>query len=337
MPSRPAPTRARSKFWLPLGGLVLLGVGFAAGFFSRPAQMPSSQAIREHNDAYTFIDPLLVVDRPNSGVPSPEYRNLAASVQSYIGTQEATGNINTASVYFINYAKGGSFGINVNDAYSPASLLKVVVMIAYFKEAEADPTVLDTNIAYTKELADAENVPFATPSELTVGQTYTVSQLISKMITDSDNGAMDMLTQSVDQQYLNGVYSDLNLVNPDTDPDNYTISTKDYSLFFRVLYNATYLTRADSEKALSLLSQATFKDGLVAGLPIGTVVAHKFGEHITGTDGQAQSVELHDCGIVYGTGGPYLLCVMTRGTSLPAVSSLIAGISKMVHADAIAR
>ena len=335
MPSRPAPKPAltpATKVGIAALGLILAGAGFVGGYAVRPAAQPGAQAVRLANNPYQLIDPLLAVGRPYTTVPSPEYKNLAASVQKYIATQTATGNITTASVYFINYGKGGTFAINANDAYDPASLLKVVVMVAYLKEADTDPAVMNQTIMYTQALADSENVPFASPSELTVGQTYTVSDLINKMIEDSDNGAMDMLVDSIDSATLNSVYSDLGIPAPGANSAGYTISTLDYSLFVRVLYNATYLSWDNSQKALSILSQATFKDGLVAGLPDGTVVAHKFGEHVTGdASGQATQVELHDCGIVYGQGGPYLLCVMTRGTSLDSVSSLIAGISKMVH------
>ena len=336
-PPKPALSR-RAKAWLAAAFIALAVLAFAVGYAAhRPLPaVAGSQAVRLADNPYTFVNPLLAVVRPDTSVPSPEYKALDDSVQSYIQAQIATGNVQTASVYFVNYGKGGSFGINQDDAYDPASLLKVVVMMAYLKEADTAPAILDASIVYPQAVAASEDVPFATPSELVVGQSYTVSDLIDKMIDDSDNGAMDLLVDSIDQKYLNGVYSDLDIPNPGRDSSNYMISARDYSLFFRVLYNATYVSWDNSERALSILSKATFKDGLVAGLPAGTVVAHKFGEHVTAADGQAQAVELHDCGIVYGAGGPYLLCVMTRATSLSAASSLIAGISSMVHTALVA-
>src|SRR5262249_32692831 len=108
---------------------------------------------------------------------------------------------------------------------------------------------------------------------------------------------------------------------------------KVYALFFRILYNASYLNKEDSEQALKLLSQATFKDGLIAGVDDGITVAHKFGEYaakdasgndVPGTD------ELHDCGIVYAPGHPYLLCVMTRGNQLTSLTTMVAQVSQIV-------
>ena len=108
------------------------------------------------------------------------------------------------------------------------------------------------------------------------------------------------------------VYTDFNLANPDTVND-YTITARQYSIFLRILYNATYLDEVDSEKALSLMSQSTFVDGMVAGVPSGVTVAQKYGERIdTDSSDNAAAVELHNCGIVYDQPSPFVLCVMTK-------------------------
>jgi beta-lactamase class A len=95
---------------------------------------------------------------------------------------------------------------------------------------------------------------------------------------------------------------------------------------FRILFNASYLTQAASEQALELLTRSEFRAGLVAGVPAGTVVAHKFGERIDG--GVAK---LHDCGIVYHPARPYLLCVMTEGDRFEPLASLIAETSRIAY------
>lgn len=306
--------------------------GFWIGYFLKPGNTDSlPKSIRENSDAYRFIHPLLALDRTGEQEATPQYGPLRKSISDYIASETSSGALTSASVYFINYGKSGSLAINENEAYDPASMLKVVIMVAYLREADADPSVLDHRLTYTAAVNSAtESVPFADPTELSIGTGYTVESLVRSMIVDSDNGAMNLLLANVDQAYLTRVYTDLGLEAP-SDATPYTISSKDYSLFFRVLYNATYLSRANSEKALTLLSQATFKDGLVAGLPTGTTVAHKFGEHVIGTGSTATSVELHDCGIVYVPGGPYLLCVMTKGPSLAGLESVVSGISKLVY------
>lgn len=318
----------RVILWLMAGAIL----GFFGGYFLKPTVVSgNSQAIRDHGTEYRFIHPLLAVGRSDMDIPSQQYVPLARSIQKFIDNQKAKGNLDTASVYFINYDKGGSIMLNGDQAYAPASLLKVVIMVAYLKKGDTNPEVLNARLVYEPSLAQAlEKVPFDSPSNLVVGHAYDVGSLIDSMIIDSDNGAMNLLLANIDDAYLNHVYADLGLKTPSTD-SSYTISAKEYSLFFRILYNGTYLSDASSEKALSILSKATFADGLVAGLPPGTVVAHKFGEHVNGSDGHVDSMELHDCGIVYDTRGSYLLCVMTKGKDLNTLKQTIAQISELVH------
>jgi len=72
------------------------------------------------------------------------------------------------------------------------------------------------------------------------------------------------------------------------------------SYFFRVLYNATYLSSDSSEHALSLLNLPDFPQGIEATVPKGVAVAQKFGERSVFTStGAVDHRELHDCGIIY--------------------------------------
>jgi hypothetical protein len=105
---------------------------------------------------------------------------------------------------------------------------------------------------------------------------------------------------------------------------------KDYGMFFRVLFNASYLSKDSSEKALKLLSESTFTKGLVAGIPSGVSISHKFGERVMGDTRQ-----LHDCGIVYLPKQPYLLCIMTRGKDFDQLAGVISEISKKVYDDVV--
>lgn len=79
---------------------------------------------------------------------------------------------------------------------------------------------------------------------------------------------------------------------------------------------------------LSDLAESDFTSGLAAGVPAGTPVAHKFGEReidLVSLD------QIHDCGIVYYSKHPYLLCVMTQGTDINKQISAIKQISSSVY------
>ena len=74
----------------------------------------------------------------------------------------------------------------------------------------------------------------------------------------------------------------------------------------------------------------------MAGVPSSTVVAHKFGEHVSLANGQINTIELHDCGIVYYNNNPYFLCIMTKGRDLGELKNIIKGISSIVYQSYIA-
>lgn len=170
------------------------------------------------------------------------------------------------------------------------------------------------------------------PTNLKLNQAYSVEELIDKMIIDSDNGAMSLLAVNIDNASLDSLYNVLGMQPPDSF-GNITISPRVYSLFFRILYNATYLNRDMSEKALELLSKTNFKDGLVGGLPDNINAAHKFGEHVISNNGVQESVELHDCGIVYYEPSPYFLCIMTKGLDIEKLKNTIKDISNLVYQE----
>ncbi len=162
-------------------------------------------------------------------------------------------------------------------------------------------------------------------------QTYTIRQLLDRLTIYSDNNAKDLLHDNIDQNSVNDVFTDLGLQAPGLQDTGDSMSTKDYSLFFRVLYNATYLNKEMSELALSILSHTKFNVGLQAGMPASTTIAHKFGHRAFSTPVDGVTEELHDCGIVYESPDPYFICVMTKGWNVQDLESVIANISKTIH------
>ncbi len=282
--------------------------------------------LRQQNNPYRYINPLLGYEVPGDVKEFNKYQPMDNAVKAAVA-QASPAGLAGYSFYFRDLSLGRWTGINENTGYQPASLMKVAIMIAYFKQAETNPDILDKTLNYSAAIADEINgVPMSSPSDLQVGKSYAVEQLIEAMIVSSDNGAKNALLNDIDQATLNDIYTDLGLPNPN-DSDNYTITPKQYSLLLRILYNATYLSRGYSEKALSIMSRAKYAQGLAAGVPTGTAVAQKFGENVNINAGAAD-ISLSNCGIVYHPTHPYILCVMTKGTDLDALTKTIALISK---------
>ncbi len=313
-------------------GLFLLG-GVVGGFFvySRVTVIKPAQyrPVREANSSYKYIHPLLAYEVPQ--IEQDEYKALKEQLNRIIQTNIKNKNVTTASVYFRDLSNGRWIGINEEESYEPASLMKVAIMVAYYKLVEAG----EINLQQTYVYQPVQQIAYETPSVLVPGKPYSIAELIMYLTVKSDNGAKDLLLTHIPLPTLNSVYANLGIEQPAVGQD-YKISAKNYALFLRILYNATYLNRQYSEEALELLSHSEFKDGLAAGVPPTVLVAHKFGEKVN-DDGQGHVVEqeFHDCGIVYAPTGDYLLCVMTKGQEKEKLVGLIREISSQVYNDSL--
>ncbi|OGH93029.1 MAG: hypothetical protein A2563_04600 [Candidatus Magasanikbacteria bacterium RIFOXYD1_FULL_40_23] len=271
---------------------------------------------------FSFINPLL--DCGDVGNVSHQNINIIKTkVVQFIDEQKANGNITRMSVYFRDLNNGPWFGINEEEEFNPGSLLKVPKMIAVLKEADDDHLILEKNILVKG--ATSTFVQYFKPEvSLIFDQAYTIDELVRRMIIYSDNDAAAVLGQLLGSNILYKSYEDLGISVP-TD-GGYLTSVRNYGSFFRILFNASYLSNKYSEKSLRLLSEVTFDKALRVGVPQHVQVAHKFGER---TDGGKK--QLHDCGIIYVPDKPYLLCVMTRGYSFDTLASIIAQVSRIVY------
>ena len=222
---------------------------------------------------------------------------------------------------------------NETQRYAPASLMKVPLMISYFKLAQVEPSVLSSHLTFTAPQKDLNNSnqDYIPDDPLVIGKSYTVEQLIQHMILNSDNNATALLITYIDPTLFENTLVDLGLKIPDNTTDYDFVTAKSYGNIFRTLYNASYLNRNYSQKALLLLSQTKFQ-GLETGLPADVTVADKFGEReIDNPDGTVAKRELHDCGIIYKKSRPYTLCIMTDGSDFNSLLGIIHDLSSLTY------
>lgn len=275
--------------------------------------------------AGSLVKPLLEVD-----IPRGEDANLQAakhSLEKYINECIKKRYALRISVYLMDLNTRNWIGIGEDETYSIASLLKTPIMMAYFKKDEEDPAFLQKTIKYT---AHSNTLPQNISPEraVQIGNVHTLDDLIRYMIIYSDNVAMELLIENMDEKFMEKVRMDLQLPPIIAKETERFISPKQFATPLQALYNASYLNTSSSEKALVLLTQTGFVDGLVAGVPPGTVVAHKFAERAYVPD---NAKRLHDCGIVYAKKGPYLICVMTKGWDFNELKTIIRNISRIAY------
>ncbi len=280
---------------------------------------------------FRFTSPLLDVELPEGMVVGFRPIPFKYKIEEFAKRQREKGHVQRLSVYFRDLQDGPWFGINQDDEFNPASMMKVPVMIAWLKRAEKDPKALTSTIFFDgkEDLSASQEIkPKQTIAPL---RRYSVNELLHYMLNYSDNNATKLLFEKLKANELDAVLDGMDIENNPTEAGN-SISVHGYSGFFRILYNASYLNREMSEKALELLSREDFPQGISAGLPDGIPLAAKFGEQ-TGKGPQGEYKQLHEFGIVYHPKSPYIIGVMTQGKDIGMLADTIREISRLIYSE----
>ncbi len=327
----------------------LMFIGFASGWIMRGGHQ--DEAVLENTvrtqlrlKGSRLVQPLLLCDTTPGTDPSQALQTIERALDNAILKGKEKQRITTASIYYRDLKTGGQVYLNQDESFFPSSLRKVPLMIALLKAAETTPDIMDKiNVKIAGE--DQNDVQEIVPKEAAeIGKTYLVKDLMEKMIRYSDNnaaGGIQFLTGINDlKEVFENLYVPM-VVTPTSkniskDPTNVEgMTAHQFSFFLRVLYNATYLNKEFSERALRLMTEVDFQEGLVAGVPKHILVAHKFGLlSIKEKNGVVVSRQLHDCGIIYHTASPYILCVMTKSSAaLPEIEQFIRDASAIVYQE----
>ena len=297
--------------------------------------LSSFKNIREDSDKYSFISPLI------GGVSSAStdvgiYSDVKEQIQQYVNEEKRKGDLLDASFYFRDLSTNFWFGDNEDSKFFPASLFKLPIAIAIYKASEDDHahTLLDKQVVYTQEL-DNLNTANQTNAEssLIVGRAYSVRDLVYIMLTASDNGAKNLLLSVLDTKYLDQLFRVV-AISDISSTKIYEVSTREYAHFLRILYSSSYLNEYHSEIILEILAKSTFRQGLVAGVPVSVPVAHKFGvyEFMEKNDSiSRETIQLHDCGVIYHPSKPFIFCMMTKGLNENSLFEIISNVSKIIY------
>lgn len=284
---------------------------------------------------YRFIDSRVACS-DDYAIDKRAYTELRLALLDMVGQAQETGGMGAVSIYFRDLKAGPTLGINEYQPLVPASLLKLVLLTAYLDFAEDNEGVMTRSLT-ALPLHSATGAP---AGETQVGEQYLVQDLLQRMAQDSDEVAFETLktylaglkgTDPVRAQaYALGITSGSVTEHTLEEP----ISVQAYASIWHNLYFARHLSPETSEQALALLAGATHTSGLVAGVPNGVPVAHRFRERarVVGIERQ-----ISDCGIVYYPENPYSLCVVVEGEEASAMTQLIRDISLRVYAEVVSR
>jgi beta-lactamase class A len=332
-----------AKSVLIISNVVAIVVGGAISYFvfndhpklalntAKPdtAKMVADGITQAFNQSYAASDniirPVLFME---GGSESQHFATLKATIQNLIEDYKRNGKVGDASVYFADLNTTEWIDCNPTLAYDPGSLAKVPLMLTYLRVAENDKALLDKKVVAEHLAVGAVPTQTYNGKQIVPGKTYTIRELLTYMISYSDNLATYMLHQNMDIDNYLKTFKDLGVKAPVANSGAYLLTAREYSRFLRVLYNASYLSKPKSQLAIDLMNNDEFKNGIARKLPSDVRIVHKFGEF----GNKAERLhEFHEAAVVYFKDSPYILTIMTKGTAEQDLPLLISEISLLVY------
>lgn len=214
----------------------------------------------------------------------------------------------------MDLSTGYHVGYNAAAAMPAASTIKVPVMVEVFRQLAEGRFDLEHHVTL---LASDKDYGSGDLCDEPVGSTYSVDELLSKMIDISDNTATNMLIRLVGVHSINHTMVDLGLrrtrLTGYVRTDNWSVRQALESSPADMVHLLTMMAKRElvddwsSNEMISILEDDQINTLLPEPLPQGIAIAHKTGSFFD---------TLNDVGIVYGD-TPYVIAVMT--THLPSL------------------
>jgi beta-lactamase class A len=229
-----------------------------------------------------------------------------------------------------------------DDVFHAASTMKLPVMIELFHQAREGKLNLEDTLLVQNEfhsLVDGSVFKLnpADDSETDLykaeGQTRTLRQLCTLMITVSSNLATNLLIDKLGVEDIraavHALHADgMNVLRGVEDSKafaagrNNTTTARALAELLEAIAEGKAVDPAASREMTEILVQQKFNEAIPAGLPPGMPVAHKTGEITKGH---------HDAAIVFAA-RPFVLVILTRGLAdIKASSALMADITRQLY------
>jgi beta-lactamase class A len=235
-----------------------------------------------------------------------------------------------------------AYSFHDEDSFHAASTMKIPVMIELFHQARQARLKLDDQLLVKNQfhsLADASfyTLDPADDSETDLyrdaGETRTLRQLCELMITASSNLATNLLIEKLGVDNIRATVHTLradgmNVLRGVEDNKaflkglNNTTTARGLQLLLEAIAHGEASDQESSRQMIEILERQKFNEGIPAGLPPGTRVAHKTGE-ITRIH--------HDAAIVFAP-KPFVLVILVRGLAETKDSAaLMADITRQLY------
>ena len=236
------------------------------------------------------------VATPSSYEPLPLQEDAALEAR----LREALGDeVDSYGVVVKSLDDGRGALINPDKVFYAASLFKVSVMYEVFRQRALGLLSFDERLLVTPYYAGFDLGTL----RVDVCQTLSISEALGYMMSISDNTSAVLLQDRVGAGNINRSLEALGLTTTRLLPDDLPTTAADMALLLEMIARGKALDAEASQEMVNLLASEEIDNGLRAGVPEGTLVAHKTGNWSNAT---------HDAGIVYSPGTTYVIAILSE-------------------------
>ncbi|OGM20631.1 hypothetical protein A2714_02945 [Candidatus Woesebacteria bacterium RIFCSPHIGHO2_01_FULL_38_9] len=254
-----------------------------------------------------------------------DYEQSLKVIESFKEKTESLSGV--YGLYVIDLESGFSYGVNESETFQAASLIKLPVIAAMYLEAEEGTLDLDSKY----RLKNSDKVSGAgTLSGKPAGYEITFANLINLMGKQSDNTAFAISMNLLGDAKINDVIKAIGMANTSLDENETT--PKDIGIFFEELWYGNIVSQENRDKILDSLTETSFEEWLVAGIPGGTRLAHKYGRevHVVNDAGVVFAEELSEPG---GSPSrrPFVVVIMSKGVIENEADEIFPELARIVY------
>jgi len=243
----------------------------------------------------------------------PPVRDTSAIVNEFNRlTQETSG---VYGLYVVSLNTDESYGINEEEVFQAASLIKLPVMAAMYAEHEKGNIDLDKTYVLRSEDKTGGSGSLVYQEN---GSEYSYRELVGFMGQQSDNTAFTVCTNLLGEELIDDYIIEFGMNN--TSFEDNEMTPRDIGLFFKNLWERKIVDRAARDEVLKFLTDTIYESWIKAGIP-DVRVAHKFGREVH---------VVNDAGIVFAD-DPYVLVIMSKGIIESEADELMPLLAAAVH------
>lgn len=220
------------------------------------------------------------------------------------------------ALYVVDLDSNYFFGVGEDEIMQAASLIKLPVIAGLYKEAGAGNVNLDTKYSLkNSDKVGGSGSLYTMPA----GTVYTYRELANLMGKQSDNTALNIIRKILGDEKINAVAKEIGMTNTSL-KDNNTMA-RDVGIFFQKLYQGEIVPRQARDEILDSLTDTIYESWMVAGIPDGIRISHKFGREVH---------VVNDAGIVFAD-KPFVLVLMSDGIVEKEADEVFPELAKIVH------